>query len=90
MIFVLTHIIFSFSYSIMLSYNIYSAYSLSSYFEYPLMVLQDIVMLAVFLSSTGQLSPFVLLPASAASCFAYSIASGGLPHHLITMLVVSF
>ena len=73
----------------MLSYNIYSAYSFISYFEYPLLVTQDVVMLAVFLSFTGRLSPTVLVPAAAALYFAYSIASGSLPHALITTLVVS-
>lgn len=80
---------FSTSYSIMLSYNVYSAYALSSYFEYPLLVTQDLVMLAVFLAFNGQLSPSIIVPAAAASYFAYSIASGVLPHALITTLVVS-
>ncbi|KAK3889899.1 hypothetical protein Pcinc_006130 [Petrolisthes cinctipes] len=75
------------SYSIMLSYNVYSAYALSSYFEYPLLVIQDLVMLAVFLAFNGQLSPSIFVPAAAASYFAYSIASGILPHTLITTLV---
>ncbi|XP_066960203.1 solute carrier family 66 member 3 isoform X1 [Macrobrachium rosenbergii] len=75
------------SYTIMLSYNIYSAYPLINYFEYPLMVLQDVVMLAVFLSFNGMLSPSVILPAAAASYFAYAISSGMLPHALITTLV---
>lgn len=73
----------------MLSYNIYSGYSFSSYFEYPLLVTQDVVMLVVFLSFTGRLSPTVLVPAAAAAYFAHSIASGNLPHALITTLVVS-
>ncbi|XP_045607825.1 solute carrier family 66 member 3 [Procambarus clarkii] len=75
------------SYSIMLSYNVYSAYALSTYFEYPLMVLQDVVMVAVFLAFTGRLSPTAFLPMAAASYFAYSIASGKLPHVLIKTLV---
>lgn len=75
------------SYTIMLSYNIYSGYSFSSYFEYPLLVTQDVVMLVVFLSFTGRLSPTVLVPAAAAAYFAHSIASGNLPHALITTLV---
>ncbi|XP_050727835.1 solute carrier family 66 member 3-like [Eriocheir sinensis] len=75
------------SYSIMLSYNIYSGYAFSSYFEYPLMVTQDVVMLVVFLSFTGRLSPAVLVPAVGASYFAFSIASGSFPHALITTLV---
>ncbi|MPC70730.1 hypothetical protein E2C01_064984 [Portunus trituberculatus] len=73
----------------MLSYNIYSGYSFSSYFEYPLMVTQDVVMLVVFLLFTGRLSPTLLVPATAAVYFAYSVASGSLPHALITTLVVS-
>nr|XP_053631781.1 solute carrier family 66 member 3-like [Cherax quadricarinatus] len=75
------------SYTIMLSYNVYSAYALSTYFEYPLMVLQDVVMVAVFLAFTGQLSPTVILPTAAASYFAYSIVSGQLPDTLIKTLV---
>ncbi|XP_071542386.1 solute carrier family 66 member 3 [Panulirus ornatus] len=75
------------SYSIMLSYNVYSAYAFSTYFEYPLMVIQDVVMLGVFLTFTGRLSPLVVLPAAAFSYFAYSIASGSLPSSLITTLV---
>lgn len=75
------------SYTIMLSYNIYSAYPLVTYFEYPMMVLQDIVMLTVFLSFNGLMSPAVILPASGAMCFAYAICTGMLPHALITTLV---
>ncbi|KAK7082769.1 PQ-loop repeat-containing protein 3 [Halocaridina rubra] len=74
-------------YTIMLSYNIYAAYPLSTFFEYPLLVLQDVVMLGVFLSFNNMLSAAAILPATAASYFAYSIAVGLLPHTLITTLV---
>lgn len=75
------------SYCISLSYNVYSGYSLASYFEYPLLVIQDIVMLVIFLSLTGRLSSFLLLPVSVYVTFVYMIISGTFPHAFIVTLV---
>lgn len=75
------------SYCISLSYNIYSGYSLASYFEYPLLVIQDIVMLVIFLSLTNRLSPILLVPASIYATAVYLIISGTLPHAVIVTLV---
>ncbi|XP_037804665.1 solute carrier family 66 member 3-like [Penaeus monodon] len=75
------------SYVITLSYNVYAGYALITYFEYPLMVTQDVVMLAIFLSLTGRLSPLVILPAAAGAYFSYSIAMGLLSEAFITTLV---
>ncbi|KAG7167449.1 solute carrier family 66 member 3-like [Homarus americanus] len=75
------------SYSIMFSYNVYSAYALTTYFEYPLLIVQDVVMLTLFLALSGRLSPVEILPVAALPCFAYSIASGTLPNSLIKTLV---
>jgi|ERR1712126_543208 len=77
------------SYCISLSYNIYNGYNLVSYFEYPLLVVQDIVMLLLFLSLTGRLTPVNGTIGAAASYFFYCIASGVFSPALIKTLAGS-
>ncbi|XP_076064723.1 solute carrier family 66 member 3 [Oratosquilla oratoria] len=75
------------SYCITLSYNIYSGYPLGTYFEYPLMVLQDVVMLFLVLGFLNYLSAGLMIPCAAFVAFMMSIVYGTLSHALILTLV---
>ena len=72
----------------MMSYYIYSQYSLGTYFEYPLLVIQDIVMLVVVLGYVGTPTRVLVWAVFLLSLMTV-IMTGVLPHAIITILVVS-
>lgn len=73
----------------MMSYNFYARYPLASYFEYPLLVVQDFIMLLIMLHLLDLYSSSLFVPTAGALGLVIGIGWGYLPKMAITLLVVS-
>lgn len=78
-----------FSYTTMMSYNYYSRYAILSYLEYPMLLMQEYVLVFLVLKYNGMLNQHTYVIAGAYFCVFSLILSRLLPSFLFTMLVVS-
>ncbi|KAL7635179.1 UNVERIFIED_CONTAM: hypothetical protein RMT77_014165 [Armadillidium vulgare] len=74
-------------YCIMMSYNFYSNYPLASYFEYPLLVIQDLVMILVMMKLLNLYSSSLILHSVIFLSVMMSIGWGIMPTTFIALLV---
>ncbi|KAB7500484.1 PQ-loop repeat-containing protein 3 [Armadillidium nasatum] len=75
-------------YCIMMSYNFYSNYPLASYFEYPLLVVQDLVMILVMMKLLNLYSSSLILHSVIFLSIMTSIGWGIMPTAFIALLVI--
>lgn len=81
---------FIFSYTIMLSYNFRSGYALLSYLEYPIILLQELILILCVLYYKQLLNFTSLVCAGVYFTIAGSFLIGLVPLGLIAFMVVCF
>ena len=79
---------FLFRFSIGLVYNIYKQYPLFQYLEYPFLVLQDVLLLAIVLHFSKQLGLFSLAGFALYGAVLYAMSTGMFPSAVIVTLMV--
>ena len=78
----------AYRFTIGLCYSVSRGYALSSYLEYPFLVGQDILLLALVLHYSKQLGPFWFAAFGAYSAVVYALTTGLFPSALIVTLMV--